>query len=89
MTSVLMSRFFRIHTLQLLLNPLERVSAKSKAGREDLGGTSHIGGLNRKLQRQVPSVGEVGCCDPQRCQDVLGQLEVECRSCYQGAQIQR
>ena len=50
MTSVLMSRFFSVHTLQLLLNPLERVGAKSKAVREDLGGTSHIGCLNRKLQ---------------------------------------
>ena len=89
MTSVLMSRFFRIHTLQLLLNPLERVSAKSKAGREDLGGTSHIGGLNRKLQRQVPSVGEVGRGDPQWCQDVLVQLEVECRSGSQGSEIER
>ena len=70
-----------------LLNDLHRIGAKGKGQRiaKDLGRTDHIDCLNRKLQGQVATVGDVGCRDPQRDQHVFGQLEVECRFCSQGS----
>ena len=61
----------------LLRNFREGIGAKGKAGREDLGCSPDIGGLNRKLQGEVASVGCVGCCYSQRGQDIFGQFEVD------------
>ena len=54
-----------------------------------MGGTSHIGRLNRKLQDQVATVGRIGSRDLQGDQDIFNQSKVACRSGFQSSQLQR
>ena len=54
-----------------------------------MGGTLHVGRLNRKLQDQIAAVGRIGSRDLQRNQDIFDQSDVECRSGFQGSQFQR
>ncbi len=75
-------RFFHLR------KDLQRIGAEGQGLRiiEDLGGTSHTGRLNRKLQGQVPGIGRVGRSDPwNKIQDIF-QPDVECRFRSQASQ---
>ncbi len=61
-----------------LLDDLHGVSTKTKGDPpiEDLGRTPHARGPDRELKGQVATIIRVGQWDPQRCQDILTQLDV-------------
>ena len=68
----------RLLLLTIALNDLHRVGAEGKGHTpiKDLGSTSHTRSIDGEFHRQIAFIIGVVPCNPQRRQDVFGQLDI-------------